>query len=478
MSTLSDRAPDRSSGPAGSEAPTSAGPARRRAAWGLYLGMFAVVLEGGALNLSLPALATDLRATGSGPEWVLNGYVTPLASCLLVAGIAGDRMGRRRFLVVSLLGFAVASGACALSTGLDALITFRVVQGLFAAGVTPMVFALIVGAYREAGQRGRVVNNVAIAGSLGLVSGPLLGGLMTDLLGWRFVFACMVPVALVAALCAGSLAESRGQSRSVPVDLVGQVLGTSALVLLVGALVEISERGAGSSVVQVLAVGGIAAAALFVAHERRARHPLIPLGLFRHADFATAVVCGYAFQYTAFGLQFMFALLLQTQWDLSAIKAAAALLPFSVTTILTTTVVNPRLVRRGRTFMLVSGMAITTLGATVCAFVAGPGSYGVLVVGNVLLGIGTSLYSPSLNQLASTSAGARAGLASGVYFTVRQMGMATAVAALGALALSRHPVAGCRIGATSAALLLLVGLGLVLRTQRRRWFGGSGGRDG
>ena len=98
---------------------------------------------------------------------------------------------------------------------------------------------------------------------------------------------------------------------------------------------------------------------------------------------------------------------------------------FSVATILTTVLVNPRLLRRGRTFMLVVGMAITVVGAGVCALVSGPGSFPLLLAGNVLLGIGASIYSPSLNQLASTSAGARAGLASAVYFTVRQLGMAT-----------------------------------------------------
>lgn len=211
--------------------------------------------------------------------------------------------------------------------------------------------------------------------------------------------------------------------------------------LLIGALVEVSERGAGSRLVQLLALGGVAAAATFVRHERRTAHPLVPLGLFRHGDFATAMVAGYAFQYAAFGLQLMFALLLQTRWGLTPVSAALALLPFSVATILTTALVNPLLVRRGRTFMLVVGMAITVVGAGVCALVAGPGSFPLLLAGDVLLGVGASIYSPSLNQLASTSAGARAGLASGVYFTVRQLGMATAVAALSRSAATPWPAA-------------------------------------
>lgn len=447
------------------------GSAWSRGAWAIYLGMVVVTLDGSALNLALPTIGANLAATASGLEWVVNAYTLPLASLLLIAGNIGDRIGARRLFIVSAAGFGLASLACALAPSLPFLVTFRAVQGIFAAGLLPMVLALVVKTITDPAERAKAVNLVAVFGGIALALGPFLGGLLTDTIGWRAVFwLTLVPVAAAILLIRRTSETARGERRRI--DLPGQLVGTLALTALVGGMVEAASLGWSQPLVLTLLAAGLAGIAAFIAIEHHSPAPVMPLGLFANRAFSAASIGGFAFQFSAYGLQFMLALYVQQQWGFTALHAGLILVPFSIGTILATVALNPRLLSRGPRFMLLAGTPLVTLGALIALGTAHADSWGWLVAGNALIGIGTGVYSPSLNQVATASAGqARAGLASGIYNTSRQIGQATGIALLGALIALPDPEAGIRIGLTTCgllgALILILSIAYVPRTRDR-----------
>lgn len=442
-----------------------------RGAWAIYVGMVVVTLDGSALNLALPTIGTDLGATASGLEWVVNAYTLPLASLLLIAGNIGDRIGARRLFIASATGFGLASLACALAPTLSALVAFRAIQGVFAAGLLPMVLALVVKTITDPAERAKAVNLVAVFGGIALAVGPFLGGLLTDTIGWRAVFwLTLAPVVAAVLLLLGTPETARGERRRI--DLSGQVVGTLALTALIAGMVEAASLGWPHPLVLALLAGGVVGIVRFITIEHRADEPMMPLGLFRNRAFSAASVGGFAFQFSAYGLQFMLALYLQQQWGLTAVNAGLILIPFSLGAILATVALNPRLLGRGPRFMLLTGTPLVILGALVALGTADVRSWGWLVAGNALIGIGTGIYSPSLNQVATAGAGAaRAGLASGVYNTSRQIGQATGIALLGALAALPDPAFGMRIGLALCgllgALIFALSLAYVPRAETR-----------
>ncbi|WP_158865872.1 MFS transporter [Leifsonia sp. AG29] len=436
-----------------SSSPVVGGTARSRGAWAIYLGMIVVTLDGSALNLALPTIGSDLGATASGLEWVVNAYTLPLASLLLVAGTIGDRTGARTLFVASAGGFGLASVACALAPTLPLLITFRAIQGVFAAGLLPMVLALVVKTITDPAEQAKAVNLVAVSGGIAIAAGPLLGGLLTDSIGWRAAFWLTVaPIAAAVLLILRTPETSRGERRRI--DLPGQLAGTLALTALIAGMVEAASVGWTAPIVLALLASGVIGIAVFIRIEHRASEPMVPLGLFRNRAFSAASLGGFAFQFSAYGLQFVLALYLQQRWDLTALQAGLVLIPFSLGSILAAVGLNPRLLHRGPRFMLLAGTPLVIVGALITLGTADTGTWRWLIVGNALVGIGTGIYSPSLNQVATASAGtARAGLASGVYNTSRQIGQATGIALLGSLIALPDSTSGVRVGLAICALL-------------------------
>ncbi|NHC45590.1 MFS transporter [Motilibacter aurantiacus] len=429
------------------------------AALSLHLAMFVVLLDGSALNLALPRIADDLGASTAGMEWVANAYLLPLASLLLLAGGLADRLGAKHVLVAGLLAFAAGSALCASSPSLTVLLAARALQGIAGAAVLPALLSLVVHVFASGQDRSRALNVMSVFGSGALLAGPFLGAALTQALGWRAVFWAMAPVALGAAALAATRLPRPAPAARRRLDVPGQLAGTLALALTVGGLVELSDRGVTSPLVLAMLATGASVGAGLLVWDRRADEPLIPLELFDRPAFRAAVLGGYAFALNVFGLQFLFAIHLQQRWGYSPMEAGLALLPFSVTTVVTTTVVNPLLLHRGLRFMLLTGMPIALAGTAVALAVTSPGSWVFLTVAGSLIGAGSSIYSPSLNQLAVRDAGSdRAGAASAVYFTARQVGMASGVAVLGALTALESPLAGLRIGILITGLLLGVAL--------------------
>jgi EmrB/QacA subfamily drug resistance transporter len=262
---------------------------RARTGWTLVLaslGAFLAALDVVVVATALPVLRTDLGASLSDLEWTINAYNLVFA-CLMMTGAAlGDRFGRRRMYVVGLLGFAAASTGAALSTTAGELIAARVAQGLGAALLMPLTLTLISDAFPVA-KRGAAIGIWGGVSGLGVAVGPVLGGAIVEGAAWQWIFWLNVPVALgVAAASTLRLRESHGPRPQL--DLVGQVLVGAGMFALTWAPVRAPSIGWGSAeVVGALAAGALLVAA-FLAWERRARHPMLPLAYFRSREFNTA----------------------------------------------------------------------------------------------------------------------------------------------------------------------------------------------
>jgi MFS family permease len=240
-----------------------------------------VLLDVTIVNVALPAISDDLGASRAALQWVVDGYALALACLMLSAGHLADRAGRRRVFAGGLALFGLASAACALAPSPGALVAARVVQGIGAAALLPASLALVTAAHGEPGARARAIGTWAGLGSLGLVAGPLLGGLLTGWLGWRAVFWVGVPVCCAALLGLRGVAESRAPvTRSRP-DVAGQLAAVAGLALLVGGLIEARRLGWGSPPVLAAPLGSAVALGALVVAERRAAHPMLDMRFFR-----------------------------------------------------------------------------------------------------------------------------------------------------------------------------------------------------
>ena len=434
--------------------------------WAIYLGWIVITLDGSALNLALPTIASQLQAPGGGIAWVVDAYTLPLAALLLLGGNLGDRWGAERCFRIGAIGFAAASIACALSATFELLIVFRAAQGVFAALLLPMVLALIGKSFDDARQRSTAVNMLTAFGGAGVAVGPFLGGLLTDSAGWRSVFWLTAPIAVLAALLVGPADRRRDRKSNRRIDVLGQITGTVALVALVGGLIEVGHNS-GDPLAWVLLVIGALLLGGFVMVEHRAPAPMMPLSLFRSPRFSGAVIGGFAFQFGAYGLQFFLAIYIQAAWGLSAATVGLLLVPFAIGSILASVVVNPRLLRRGNRPMVLIGTALAAAGVLALLAVSGEQWWPLLVAAQFVVGAGTGIYSTALNHVATTSLGSRsAGLASGIYNTARQVGQSVGIAILGALAVSTN----ARVGFVTAIALVVLCVAAIAATELRPSF--------
>lgn len=441
--------------------------ARRRAAPALAsvcLGFYMVLLDGSVLNIALPAIQRDIHGSVAALQWVVNVYTIPLAGVLMTAGNLGDRLGSRRVFTWSLAAFTAASLACALSPTLTALIVARAVQGIAAGGLLPTTLAIIARTYPDPIERARAITFWGATGGLALVTGPIGGGALTDLFGWRSIFLINIPVGLAAIHLAVRYVRETPRRAAASPDIPGQVAGIVALSSLVAGLIEGGRLGWTSAIVAGLLVLAAVATVAFLLIEHRSSHPMIPTAMFRRAAFTASVTNGFAFQFGGYGMQFMLAIFIQEHWHLDAARTGALFLPFAVSWVFGTIVLNRRLIHRGPRWLLWTGATASLVGALLTLGVSGRETWPLLEIGTALVGLGCGVFSPSLNAAAMLSVDpAYAGLGSGVLNTARQVGMALGVALLGAFIALPDIVLGMRV---DMALVALCFLAIVLLSVR------------
>ncbi len=453
------RAPRDGLGAAGGVGPGNPAGAASRAArssgpWALAtlcVAFFMVILDTTIVNVALPSIGRGLGSGVTGLQWVVDGYTLVFAALLLAGGSACDRLGARRVFLVGLAAFTAGSGLCSLSPGIGALVAARLVQGVGAAMVLPASLALITSGFADPKARARAIGVwAAVAGGATAV-GPVAGGLLVQLAGWRSIFLVNVPVGAIGLLLgARFVVETARRSRRF--DLPGQALAAGALVALTLALVEAGSLGWGSPFV----LGAVAAAAVlgtgFFAVESGASEPMLPRRLFASARFSAATLVGLVLNFGIYGQVFVLSLYFQDSRHYSALGTGIALLPFAAMTVAGPVAVGRLTARVGPRAPMVAGQLFAALGSGLLAFAGPHSAYGFLAWGLVALGAGMALTMPSMTAAVVQSApGDLAGVASGVLNTARQVGGAIGVALLGSL------VAG------PAALIpgLHLGLGIV-----------------
>ena len=460
MSTLVEAAdPSRSTG-TGARAPGSG-----YALGAALLGFFVITLDALIVSVALPSIGKDFGGGITGLQWVVDGYTLLLAALLLSAGSISDRVGAKRAFGLGLALFLAASAACGFAPSLPLLVAARFVQGGGAAVMMPATLALIPEAFPDHHGRTHALAIWAVGGSVGSAAGPLVGGLLAAW-DWRWIFFINVPVGALALLLLTRVASS--PRRVVPFDLVGQVSAIVALAALTYALIEGGQYGFASP--RILASAGVALAggALFVADQVRSRAPMMPLDLFRSRPVVAGLLAAFALNFGFYGVTFLFSLYFQSFRGMTALTTGLLFLPMTVQSAGVSFASGAATRRFGAKPTMVAGQLVMGAGLLVLCLV--PTTTPVWVVAVLLMPVsfGGTLAVPAMTGLMLASVPAdRAGLASGVLNTFRQVGGAVAVAVYGALVAGSF-AAGMRVGLIAGAVMLAAAaaLGLGRATSR------------
>ncbi len=394
------------------------------------LGFFVITLDAVVVNVALPAIRRDLGAHMTGLQWVVDGY-TLMFAVLLSAGALSDRVGARRAFAAGLVGFVIASAACGLAPSLGALVVARFVQGTAAAVMMPASMALIGHAYPDPAKRARAVAVWAMGGAVASSAGPVLGGLLT-LITWRTIFCVNLPVGAVALLLLAR--TERSPHRQVPFDWVGQVTAVLAMGGLTYGAIEAGAEGFAAPGVVAAFLMALVALAAFLAAQARGAHPMVPLDLFRCRTVSIAVAVGFAFIVGYYGLPFVMSLYLQQLRGLSSLATGLAFLPMMLIGAFLTPFGARLAERLGARLLIGGGLILMAAGLVILALVPASTPVWALAMLMVLVGLAGPLIMPPMTAVLLNSVpGYRAGTASGVFNTSRQIGGALAVAVFGAL---------------------------------------------
>jgi EmrB/QacA subfamily drug resistance transporter len=446
-------------------------PARRRAVLATCcLSLFLVTMDVTIVNVALPAIRRDLHASVGGLQWSIDGYTVVVASFLTLAGSTADRLGRKRTFQAGLALFGLGSLLSSLAPTTAALVGFRALQALGGAMMNPVAMSIIVNTITDTAERARAIGIWGAVFGVSMAVGPLLGGVLTEHLGWRSIFWVNVPIAVAAVVLTAKFVPESRAPRPRRIDPVGQALVVVTLASLVSTVIDGRRLGWTSPFI----LGGLVVAALsialFVVYERRREEPLVDLRFFRSIPFSTATVLAILAFASFAGFLFLNSLYLQDARGLDPAAAGLATFPIALALMICSPV-SGRLVGAGhvRLAVIVAGIAIATAGALLVRLeVTTP--LARLIVAYTVFGIGLGMINaPITNTAVSGMPRAQAGLAAAVASTSRQIGSSLGVAAAGTVAAggihaahspnfasATHPVFG--VVAALGVVIVLLGI--------------------
>jgi MFS transporter, DHA2 family, multidrug resistance protein len=409
---------------------------RSRKWWALVPAVLAVLtvgLDGTILSVALPTLGSSLEASTGQLQWFVAAYMLVFAATLVPGGMLGDRYGRKRMLVVSLLVFGIASIACALAPSAETFIAARALLGVGAGLMLPMVLALLPVLFDES-ERPRAIGAVTAAAMLGYPIGPLLGGWMLTKFDWSWVFLINVPVVVLAVIAVIVLMPESRSSVRQRVDLVGVALSAGGLALLTYGIINAGDVGWGDSAALAQMLGGVLALGAFVLWERRVEAPLVDLHLFRARAFTWGATLSSIVSFVMFGLLFAVPLYFQVVRGADAQGSGIRLLPL-IGGMLVGGAFADRLVARA------GARAIAALGFVLLAAGFAFGATTTIATGEAqaiawiaLSGLGLGLVLPTtIDAAMGAISDDSSGVSSGVLQAFRMVGGALGAAILGAL---------------------------------------------
>jgi EmrB/QacA subfamily drug resistance transporter len=407
----------------------------------LCSGDLMIVLDVTIVGVAFPSIKEDLGFSEASLAWVVNAYLLTFGGFLLLGGRLGDLFGHRRLFLIGIALFTLASLACGLANSQEFLVGARAVQGLGGAIVSAVALSLIVTLFTEPGERAKAMGVFGFVAAGGGSIGVLLGGVLTDVLDWHWIFLVNLPIGVaVFALCIFLLPGSRRQETARRLDIAGAVTVTASLMLAVYAIVNGNEEGWASA--QTVGVLGAALVllAIFLGIEARVRSPLVPLGLFKLRNVAVSNVVGVLWAAAMFAWFFLSALYLQLVLGYSPLQVGLAFLPANLIMATFSLGLSARIVMRfGIRAPLALGLGLAALGLILFARAPVDGNFVVDVLPSmVLLGFGAGMaFNPVLLAAMSDVEPSDAGLASGVVNTSFMMGGALGLAILASAADAR-----------------------------------------
>ena len=408
----------------------------------LAFALFMIMLDNTIVNVALPAIKKDLGIGTSELEWTVTAYALTFAVLLLTGGKLGDLLGRRLIFTIGLVVFTASSLFCGLSSSATELIAARAVQGVGSALMMPATLSIITATF-AARERGMAIGIWAGVSAMALAIGPLLGGIITEHISWNWIFYVNVPIGVLGVVASILVVpESRDTSREQRLDLPGLLASGVGLLALVYALIEANRYGWTSG--RILGLFAIAAVALtaFVALELRQRLPMLDLSLFRSGTFAGANLVAILVTLAMFGIFFFFPIYMQVYRGWSATQAGAALLPWTLMIVVFAPIAGKLSDHIGSRWLMAAGMTVVAACCLILSTVSVHSSFWHMLPGFVLGGLGMSFVMTPMSAAAMGAAPVeKAGVASGVLNTFRQVGVALGIAVMGAILVNREAAA-------------------------------------
>src|SRR5438046_747207 len=438
----------------------------------LCFALFMIMLDNTVVNVALPAIKADLGISTAELEWTVAAYALTFASLLLTGGKLGDLLGRRLIFTLGLVIFTLSSLACGLSSTAPELIGARAVQGVGAALMMPATLSIISATF-AARERGMAIGIWAGVSAMALAIVPLLGGIITEHISWNWIFFVNVPIGVLAVLAAIFVVpESKDTSREQRLDLPGLATSGIGLLALVYALIEANQYGWTSARIVGLFVVAAVALTAFVLLELHQRLPMLDLSLFRNGTFAGANIVAILVTMAMFGIFVFFPIYMQTFLGWSPIQAGAALLPWTLMIVIFAPIAGKLSDRVGSRWLMAGGMTVVAICCLLLSTVTLQSSFWNLLPAFVLGGLGMSFVMTPMSAAAMGAAPVdKAGVASGVLNTFRQVGVALGIAITGAIVVNR--AAAAARGGASPPEAFVHGLTFAMKVSALICFGAA-----
>jgi EmrB/QacA subfamily drug resistance transporter len=403
------------------------------------LGIFIMVIDNTVLNIALPALSSDLGASNSQLQWIVDAYTLVYAGTMLTAGSLGDRFGRARSLWWGAAGFGLASAVAAFAPTSGLLIVCRGVMGICAAFVTPASLSIVTNLFPDPVERSRGIAIWAATASTGAAAGPVLGGGLLDHFWWGSVFMVNVPIVIVILICVPLFVPESKNDTVRRLDPIGAVLSTAALISLVWATIDAPERGWTSPTILSVYAIAVALGVAFIRWEMTCQHPMLDLAFFRARAFSVATAANSFSILSGIGFTYLQSLMLQGVLGYSPLGAGLRLAPFAVINAIMGIASHRMVARLGRFNVIVGGLAVQTVMAAVLTQFNRDSGYLTLFVMMMIFSAAQALvFAPAVASAMSAVARDRATVASAVNNTCRQTCVAFAIAIMGSVLASGY----------------------------------------
>lgn len=438
---------------------------------GTSLGFVVVQLDVTIVNVALQQIGASFGGGVSGLQWIVNAYTLAFAALILTAGALGDRLGARRVFIAGFAIFGLASLGCGMSTSMGLLVAMRTLQGVGAAILVPCSLALLNHNFTKNAERDKAVSIWAAGASVALAAGPVAGGALIAIAGWRSIFLVNLPLSALGMWLVWRHSEETSQIRKRGIDLGGQFLAIFGLAVLAASMIQ-GGNGLGWTHPLTLCGFGlfVAAAVTFVFVESKSAAPMLPLGLFRNRTFSAATMVGWIINIAFYGLIFVFSLFFQRTQGYSALLTGLAFLPMTGVVLAANLASGRITTRRGARIPVVAGQILMIAGCLSLLTIQKGTAYSHLGLQLLSIGAGIGLTVPAMTSaLLGTVEKSQSGIASGVLNASRQAGSVVGVALFGTfISQSDRIVPGLRLALLVSASILVASCLLATRITTRR----------